>query len=123
MILGFGSTEAEFETREIQAFVDRVKERFVALDLPYFTDEFVKEIEAWTETRGEEYRGTAEGHREAETFPDRYSSFYPYIASSASLIAAVFKFSHYNRRHALSPDGWALMSTVQCGHVLSADIR
>lgn len=86
--LGFGSTEQAVEDAEEAAFVDYVTEEYHRQGLNYFSDEFVKQIEDWARQRGEEAQREAEKFRKAETFPDRYSSFYASVAQSALLISA-----------------------------------
>jgi len=38
------------------------------------------------------------------------------ILSDAVNLCIVFKFSHTNRKHPLSPDGWALLQTKKAYH-------
>ncbi len=123
VVLGFGSTEMTFEKQEMEAFVAHVYERYKAMDIPYMTDEFVTEMGLWLGTRASTYREAADGYKEAETPPSRYSYFHPHIASSASCIVAIFKFSHINRLHAMSPDGWALFQNERTAHVFGYDVQ
>lgn len=121
IVLGFGSTETAFEKQEMEAFVDYVHERYA--DIPYMTDAFVNEIRSWLDARAKTYRETAGGYKEAEAPPSRYSYFWPHIASSASCIVAIFKFSHINRRHAMSPDGWAMLQSERTARVFGWDVQ
>jgi hypothetical protein len=122
VILGFGSTETEFEAAEEAAFIERVTQTYAKQTSGYFTDEFVKAVETWVEDRAKELRAVAKSYEKAETFPDRYSYYYPYIAQSASDIVLIANFQHINRRHALSPDGWALMQNKRLFHVSSVEL-
>jgi hypothetical protein len=110
-ILGFGSTEQAFEDAEEKAIREHIETRYAALGLSYFTDEFVAEIREWLNERAAAYRARADEYKSAEEYPDRYSSYYPTILDDASHIAVILRAIHINRRHALSPDGWAAMRT------------
>lgn len=120
--LGFGSIETEFEASEEKAFCEHVETLFRERGLGYFTHEFVKEIEAWVEERTRTLRAAAKRHDVAADHPDRYGYYYGSIAESASDIVLVAKFQHINRRHGLSPDGWALLQSKRLFHVSSIDI-
>ena len=107
--LGFGSTEQNFEISEEKAIRDYVAERFAASDDSYFSDAFVNEIRAWLNDRANELHEAAARYRGAPEFPDRYSRYWPSVVADASHIVIILSVHHVNRRHALSPDGWALL--------------
>ena len=108
--IGFGSTEQSVEENEIEAIREFCVEEYHRLDLNLIDTEFAKHIEQWVDARGKESRAVAERYKDAETYPNRYSSFYPTVLHDASNLVVILRFAHYNRRHALSPDGWALMT-------------
>lgn len=110
-VLGFGSTEQEFERQEETAIREYIEERYVALGLDYFTDVFVKEITAWVKARGEAYKARDAEYKTAADYPSRYSSYWSSVLSDASHIVVILSVFHTNRRHAMSPDGWACMIT------------
>ena len=76
----------------------------------------------WCEDRGQKYRDKADEYKEATDFPDRYSSFYPEVTDNYNSIIVILHFSHINRRHAMSPDGWALMQNDRFIYVRSMDL-
>lgn len=121
-MIGFGSTETDFEEAQGRAFQDFVAKRFDELNLDYFTTEFVKEVSNWLDAQGKSYRLLGKAHDNAECPPDRYSYFYPHLTDSASCMVAVIKFHHINRRHGLSPDGWALLQSERLFHIRSTDL-
>lgn len=123
MIVGFGSTEKAFEEAEREAFESFVRERFNALKLDYFTTEFQKEVEEWVEARAKAYQEQADQYKKADTFPDRYSSYWASVVSSGSHIVAILSFHHINRRHAWSPDGWALLQSKRVFHMDTWEAR
>jgi len=111
MMIGFGSTETHVEEALESAFTEYVKHRYATHPVCCFTDEFIKDAEGWLDDKGEQSRAIAKTYDEHPDHPDRYSYFYPHVTSSASAIVALVTFHHINRRHGLSPDGWALMKT------------
>ncbi len=115
LMIGFGRTEEDFEQAEITAFKEFAEDRLHGE--PYVTPEALKEITDWAENRGKEFREKSDAYREADKFPSRYSYFYPHVMSSASYVAVILKFSHINRRHAMSPDGWAMLSSERAAWV------
>tara|TARA_Y100000310_G_scaffold291014_2_gene318630 strand:- start:5042 stop:5422 length:381 start_codon:yes stop_codon:yes gene_type:complete len=123
-ILGFGSTETEFENKEIKAFLDHVRSRYSELEPSFMSEKaFLDDIRGWLDKRADKYHAKAEEFRKAAEYPSRYSHFYPHITSSASAIVAIFKFSHINRRHAMSPDGWAMLQNERTAHLFTHDIN
>jgi hypothetical protein len=110
MILGFGSTEQQFLRDEETAIKEYIERRWTELGLHYFTDEFVEELRQWLKERGDETRAKAAEYKTAEHYPERYSSYYATVLADASHIAVVLRVLHTNRRHAMSPDGWACLS-------------
>lgn len=120
--LGFGSTESSFEQAEASAIKAHVQQRYVELGLTFVTDEFATEIEAWAKSRGAELKAQSQAFDKAEKFPDRYSYYFARVAQSASDIVVILEIMHTNRRHALSPDGWAALKTTRLVHVCSLDL-
>lgn len=121
--LGFGSTEEAFETAEFEAFQHFVHERYKELNLGYFTSEFIAVVEQWVEDRTKGLRAEAKKNDKAEVFPDRYSYYFGTVVSGASDLVLIAKFQHINRRHALSPDGWALMQSKRLFDFSSTEIH
>lgn len=110
-MIGFGSAEVGVENsleKEIQA---HVKFKYAGAALDYYTEDFTKEMDGWIREMAVASRERAESYKNAETFPDRYSSYYACVVGDANYLCFIIKFSHTNRRHALSPDGWALLET------------
>lgn len=107
--LGFGSIEQDFEASEEAAIREFVTDRFNALGLDYITPEFAKEVRAWVQKRADGLHADADRYKTAATFPDRYSHYWPTVIDDASHIVVILSMHHVNRRHAMSPDGWALL--------------
>lgn len=107
--IGFGSTEQAFEAAEEQAIREHIEQRYSELALDYFTDAFVKEISEWVKERGAELRAVSVRYKNAADYPSRYSEYWPIVISDASHIVVILTILHVNRRHGLSPDGWATM--------------
>ena len=120
--LGFGSTETAFEESEIAAFKHHLEEKYPGWGRSHITDAFVEYMERWLAARAKGYQDKSDEFRKAAEFPDRYSYYHSHIAHSASCIVAIFMFTHINRRHALSPDGWATLQTQQTYHAFSYDL-
>ncbi len=125
IVLGFGSTETAFEEQERQFIADFLEEnKHKHEDLTdwfIFPDELVERLEIMLKARTDEYKRLDKEYRTAESFPDRYSYYYYTILHDLHDIVVLPKFCHTNRRHALSPDGWAAMWTEPTFHFKSND--
>lgn len=110
-VLGFGSTEKAFEDAEERAIGEYITERFQATDDGYFSDELIADITKWIKARADDLHAQSKVHKKAAEYPSRYSEYWPTVLSDASHIAVVMSVHHINRRHAMSPDGWAVMQT------------
>ena len=107
-IIGFGSTEETVEAAEEAAIRAYIEAEFYNEDCSYFSGEFVRRIGDWLEERAKASQAQAAAYKAVTDFPGRYSSFWSTVIGDASHIGAIVSFHHINRRHALSPDGWAL---------------
>jgi len=121
--IGFGSTERDFEEAERRAFEEYVSNRYNDLGCEYITDELAKDVADWLKRRQQRFSDDADGYKHAINFPDRYSYFFARVIHGASDIIALYEFMHINRRHALSPDGWALLQNRRLFDMQSYDIR
>jgi hypothetical protein len=115
IILGFGSTETEFEEQERQFVEDYLEKNKKKVDEQYewytFTYECIDGLNKALKERSEEYKRLDASYKEATEYPDRYSSYYFTVLHDCNYIAVRFNFCHVNRRHALSKDGWGAMWT------------
>lgn len=111
MIIGFGETETRLESKIEELFITHVQEQFAKIPATSFTEAFIKDIRKWAGKTAENSRDVAEQYREATQYPDRYSSFWCYTLADCNHIAFIISFHHINRRHAFSPDGWALLKS------------
>jgi len=116
IILGFGKTETDFEQQEfnfVEEFLNTKAKEFVGDKYDFnFSEELVKELGEKLKERENHYRELDKQYKTATEYPDRYSIYYYSILTDTyANLCVVFKFSHINRRHALSSDGWALLST------------
>ena len=119
IVLGFGSTETDFEEQERQFVEDYLEENKIKnteCDWHNFSDECIEGLEKALKERDEEYKRLDKEYKTAEKYPNRYSFYYYTILHDANYVSVIFKFCHTNRQHALSPDGWAAMWTERCWH-------
>lgn len=126
IILGFGSTEERFEQEEFdfcEKFITEKSNNFTDNSNFIFTDEIVDELKIALGERKRELDVLREKYRESPEYPDRYSTYYFNIVNDIHDLCVVFKFSHINRRHAMSPDGWALLGTKKVCHLNAWDFR
>lgn len=107
MIIGFGSTEDAAQN----AFNDKVENFVSSLRTSdgSFSDDDISEVKKFIEKLDKESQKADEKYKTSDTFPDRYSYTYSYVLGDCNYIFVKVSFNHINRRHALSPDGWALM--------------
>lgn len=117
IILGFGSTEKSFEEKLESVIKDYVTEQYSAGDYCYFADSFRDSIAKWMDSLSKGSRNLGDEYRHAEKYPDRYTYYYASVVSDCSHIVFIIKFHHINRRHALSPDGWGLMTSERIFYV------
>lgn len=113
MILGFGSTETNFEKEIGQEIEEYVKFKFAGDVLECYTDEFKEEMRGWVKGLSTKSKEQAAIYDKAESFPNRYSYFHAYVVGDCNYLCFIVSFSHINRRYPLSPDGWALLQTQQ----------
>ena len=109
-MVGFAYYEECFENKE-ESFIrdfgkDALSERFMTT-----SDNLISELNSAISKRSEEYHRLADSYKIASDYPDRYSSYYFRILYDSTNICVCFRFSHINRRHAMAPDGWAMMGT------------
>lgn len=115
--IGFGSIEQDFERAEEEAISEYAARRYAELNLDYFTDEFVDDVSKWLNDRAKAYQDTSAVYKSSSDFPDRYSYYWSSVVADASHLVAILSVHHINRRHAMSPDGWALMQTEKLVHL------
>jgi hypothetical protein len=117
IILGFGDTEKRFEEKLENIIRDYVAEQYSAGDYCYFTDSFRDEMVTWINSLSYGSRTLGDEYKHAENYPDRYTYYFASMVSDASHIVFIIKFHHINRRHAMSPDGWALMTSERVFYI------
>lgn len=115
-MIGFGSTEKVFEDSEEDAIREFCEETYKAMGCDYITPEFTAQIKEFCESRGLELREKSDIYKISTDYPERYSYYYPSIANNATSVVVILRISHINRRHAMSPDGWAMMQVVRLVH-------
>lgn len=114
IILGFGSNEKDFEEKERKFVEEFIEENKTKEDgWATFSDEMVIELERSLKERRNEYHKLRDLYKDSKEYPDRYSSYYETVLHDLHNIVVIFDFSHINRRHAMSSDGWAMMSGTQ----------
>ena len=117
-IVGFGVAEDRAENEEFDRIKEFAEAEYIRLGCEYVTDELAKSVERFVRERDAELKAIADGYTTAETYLTRYSYFWPTVLHDASHIVCILRFSHINRRHPFSPDGWAMISTGPCRVVL-----
>ena len=126
-ILGFGKAEEDFERQEfdfVRDFVTKKVENFKGLEYEFtFNAELVSELKASLSEREREYRRLDKEYKVSETYPDRYSRYWFNIVYDACDLCVVFHFFHTNRKHWLSPDGWAALTADKVCHINGQSIR
>ena len=118
MILGFGSTEKDFEKQEFDFVDEFIKEvvKVTGFSDFYFSENFYKDLCKELKVRKEYYDKLDKEYHDATVYPNRYSTYSFDILYDISDLCVIFKFHHINRRHAFSPDGWALLQTKNIFH-------
>ena len=115
--IGFGSTEQQFEQDEEDAIRAFIVERANEKRTEYFTGAFIAEVNEWVKARSTDLKAQDACYRSAVDFPDRYGSYYATVLGDPSHLVVILSFIHTNRRHALSPDGWACMTNKRIFYV------
>jgi len=110
MILGFGCQE---ETTAINIIEECIAVK--AKDKNKFESE-VKNIHKKYYNLQEEY-----SKLDRNKAPERYSYFWHSIYEIYRGYIITFKFSHINRQHPFSPDGWAMLKTRWIAQILFED--
>jgi hypothetical protein len=128
VILGFGKTEEDFENQEFEFVENFIRERadnFVGDKYDFnFDDELIKELTDKLKERKEHYDKLRDKYKEATEYPDRYTTYYfSVLTDKFANLCVVFHFSHINRRHALSPDGWAMIGVKKVYYADAWDFR
>jgi hypothetical protein len=122
VILGFGTTEKEYEHTVINAISSWLVDALRESEDGFITEEKKKEIELYVGNLGKESRIESEKHDKEDTPPARYSSFYSTCTFGVCDVVIVLKFYHINRQHPFSPDGWALLVEKNFVHVSTTDL-
>lgn len=127
IIFGFGRTEQDFEEQEfnfVNEFVIKKAKEFQGDKYNfYFDDKLIEDLRKVLSKRSKKYKKLDEQYKNAKTYPDRYSYYYPTVVYDMHNICVVFNFNHINRHHAFSPDGWALMSDKKVCYIDIWDMR
>uniref|UniRef100_A0A6M3K9Q9 Uncharacterized protein n=1 Tax=viral metagenome TaxID=1070528 RepID=A0A6M3K9Q9_9ZZZZ len=102
MIFGFGKGE-EVTARKI---ISECTQAVVCADDEEDVRHAIEEVEMVYRARADEY-----DKMDRESCPERYTRFWSYVPTDPSYHIIFFTMHHVNRRHAMSPDGWALFIT------------
>lgn len=113
VIIGFGSTEEQFVRDEERLIREHLSKRAPELAPLYNTDELIADLRSFLQGRADELHKLSATYKKASDYPERYSEYWPTVISDASHIVVILRLHHINRRHALSPDGWALWSRTE----------
>lgn len=121
IVIGFGKSETDFEKQEFQALREHLIEFKNSSGISYFDDAFEKSANDFLEKRCANYDAKRDEYNGAKEYPSRYSTYYFDVLRSANNLCVVMRFSHINRRHALSPDGWAMLNNHAVFHIWAQD--
>jgi hypothetical protein len=88
----------------------------------FFSTPFNRAVVTWLDKLGHGHRDAAKQHETDPAHPERYSYFWPYVVADANYIVFIIKFSHINRRHPASQDGWAMMQTERLFYISPSDL-
>jgi hypothetical protein len=121
-VLGFGSTESQFQTNLEAEIRNRIVERFQFIDSYYFDDSFISEIANWCKSLSEKSKLVADSYEKSPDFPERYSSFYSHTIGDCNYIVVILDIAHINRHHPFSPDGWAMLTVEKTVCVRCVDL-
>lgn len=119
MIIGFGSTEKNFEDELEEKIRKHVIDEHVKESHQYFSEDFLIRMRNEINTLSADSLKTGEKYKIATDYPDRYSYFWGNVLSDACCIVFILTFHHINRRHAFSSDGWAMMKNERVFYVHS----
>lgn len=122
-MIGFGSTEQAFEEGEEAAIRSFAIQKYAEFGCSCVTDDLISAVSEFCDARSAELRETASSYKEAAEYPTRYSSYYHRTIGGASDVVVILRVMHTNRRHAMSPDGWAAMTTTKLVHIGPNDFR
>ena len=120
-MIGFGDAEKILEEKVEQAIRDFVRENYPR-EVGYFNESFVGDVGEYVNELSKESQTQADEYKTAPNHPDRYSYFWATTFSDAGHIVFILRFHHINRRHALSADGWGMMTSERLFYVSSTDI-
>lgn len=111
MIIGFGKTETDIENSFEKAFIDEAKRLYMGQENNAFSDDMIAAIKTWADRASKESQEMADSFKDAAEYPDRYTRFWCYVLGDCNHICLIVSFHHINRRHAFSPDGWAMLQS------------
>lgn len=67
--------------------------------------------------RKKNYDKLCEKYETSKKYPDRYSTYYFNIIYDIVDLCVIFKFTHINRSHPFSSDGWSSLSLIKVCHL------
>lgn len=126
IVLGFGKTEKDFVIQEFDFVEEFLQERSNTFTDKYdfgFSDGLIDELNVSLSERKEKYDQLAKEYKTAENYPERYTTYYFDVLHSVGNLCVVFVFSHINRHHPMSPDGWAMFGEKKVYHANVWDFR
>jgi len=120
VIIGFGKREEDFEKQELDFVEQFLRDKFNACGSKYkfnFGNELITELKSKLMERQKHYDKLSKQYETATDFPERYTTYYFNILTDGVVdLCVIFRFSHINRKHPMSPDGWALKQTKRIYH-------
>ena len=123
MEIGFGKTEIDFEAALEKQITNFVYENYSSFCKEMFTDKFKEMINEYTDKLTKESQEKSDIYKKAKTYPDRYTKFWTYVLADVNYMSIICSFQHVNRKHALSPDGWCILSRKYTFSLHSFDVQ
>jgi hypothetical protein len=116
-----GIVEEDFATAEGES-VNTFLRQNIRDEKHFFGDRLIGELREMLEKRKTELHSLYEQYATSPDHPARYSTFYFSVLHDASNVVVIFHFTHINRHHAMSPDGWASFNRTYLHHCTLEEI-
>lgn len=114
MLIGFGSTEKKYEEDFEAQLFGKAEELLSSCEHNYFDDNLIAEFEKYVKVLAQKSKDEADSYKTDPNHPDRYTTVWPYVLGDCNYLMVKVTFHHVNRKHGLSPDGWAMMKSERC---------
>lgn len=105
IIIGFGKTETDNQIDETKQLAESIKG--IKRKVSYFEEEYINRVQEILDIRCNELEKLYKEYKTSREYPQRYYSLSARVnAYSVVEIYIGLKFTHINRQHPFSLDGW-----------------